>query len=264
MSSNIKKILIIGGTSGIGEAFVERFHARGKKVITTGRRSDRLSTLAKSHPGLETITWDITDLSSIPSTVQSVLKAHPDLDTVFINAGIMRHSNFLAPTSTDESVSEISTNFTAVVLLTRAFMPHLVELARAKRHAALVATSSGLAFTPAPLFPVYCATKAAVHSFLVSIREQIAAHEDTNVYKHLSVCEVIPPMVGTDLLDMESSVKPMPLDEYISDALGKLDAGEEGGSGKLTREVGTGSAEMRLNAWRGAIGPILEKFGFKE
>lgn len=267
MSANINKILIIGGTSGIGEAFVQRFYARGKKVIVTGRRSDRLAALSEKLPGISTITWDITDLSSIPSTAQKVLRDHQDLDTVFINAGISRAPNLLdsSSTSDNEIITEITTNFTAVVLLTRAFMPHLVERAASQHHAALIATSSGLAFSPAPIAAVYCATKAAVHSFLVSVRQQVAKHADPNIYKFLSVCEVIPPFVDTDLLGKKDSgapVKPMPLADYMDDALGKLDVAEEGG--KLMKEVGTGSAEMRLNAWRGAIGPILGKFGFTE
>lgn len=265
MTANINTILIIGGTSGIGEAFAQSFHARGKKVIITGRRTDRLAALSKTLPGIDTVTWDITDIASIHSTAQKVLEGHPNLDTIFINAGISRQPNLLDPTSTsdDELTTEITTNFTSVVLLTRAFMPYLVERAASQHHAALIATSSGLAFSPAPFGPVYCATKAAVHSFLISIRQQVAKYPDPNVHKFLSICALVPPFVATELLDMSKAPgKPMPLAEYMDDALGKLDVAEEGG--KLRKEVATGSAEMRLDAWRSAIGPILEKFGFEE
>lgn len=131
MSTNINKILIIGGTSGIGEAFVQRFHARGKKIVVAGRRSERLSALSTSLPGIDTVKWDITDLPSIPNTVQKILKDHPDLDTVFINAGVQRQQNLLDHNSTtdDELTTEITTNFTSVVLLTHAFLPHLAKRA---------------------------------------------------------------------------------------------------------------------------------------
>lgn len=55
MTADITKILIIGATSGLGEAFARRFHSLGKKVIITGRRQDRLSELQKELSGLETI-----------------------------------------------------------------------------------------------------------------------------------------------------------------------------------------------------------------
>jgi short-subunit dehydrogenase involved in D-alanine esterification of teichoic acids len=54
MGSRINTILIIGGTSGIGEAFARRFHQDGKKVIITGRREERLSALQSELPGLGT------------------------------------------------------------------------------------------------------------------------------------------------------------------------------------------------------------------
>lgn len=268
MTANISKILIIGGTSGIGEAFARRFHAKDKKVIITGRRTDRLEALSASLPGTETLTWDVTDLSSIPKISQKVLKDHSDLDTIFLNAGVSRTANLTDPSSTDdgELINEITTNFTSVVLLTRALLPHLVERAASGNHAALIVTSSGLGFSPAPASPIYCATKAAIHSFLVSVRQQVAAHAELNVYRHLSICEIVPPFVDTELLGEDDKkktpVQPMPLEDYMNDAMGKMDVGEV--SGKLKPEIGTGSAEMRLNAWRGAIGPILEKFGFKE
>lgn len=54
MSDKFDTILIVGGTSGIGEGIARRFHALGKTVIVTGRRQDRLDALEKELPGLST------------------------------------------------------------------------------------------------------------------------------------------------------------------------------------------------------------------
>lgn len=53
MSERIKTVLIIGGTSGIGEAFARRFHSLGKKVIVKGRNQEKLKTLSQDLSGLE-------------------------------------------------------------------------------------------------------------------------------------------------------------------------------------------------------------------
>ncbi len=67
----INTILIIGATSGIGEASARRFYALGKKVIGAGRREDRLAML-RELPGLETYTMDNSDLVALPGHVAAI------------------------------------------------------------------------------------------------------------------------------------------------------------------------------------------------
>ncbi len=83
---------------------------------------------------------------------------------------------------------EIETNLVAPIHLSAYFAPLLLK----KKEAAIINVSSGLGFVPIASMPVYCATKAAVHSFTVSLRYQL---RDTSI----KVFEIVPPAVDTEL-----------------------------------------------------------------
>ncbi len=87
-----------------------------------------------------------------------------------------------------EGEDEIAINFAAPVCLSTLFIPWLKN----QKEAAIVNVSSGLGFVPMALMPIYCATKAALHSFTMSLRRQL---RDTSI----KVFELIPPMVDTEL-----------------------------------------------------------------
>ena len=251
MTSSMSTILIFGGTGGIGESFARSFHKMGKKVIITGRRSARLAELAKEMPGLETYTMDNSDLATLPGHVKTLLSKYPDIDTVWVNSGIQYQGSLkaLENFSDDKITGEINTNLTAPIILARHFLPHLLSL---KRQGTFMITSSGLAFVPSGSFPVYCSTKAAVHSFVVGLRQTL---KDTNV----NVIEIAPPYVRTDLdaaNRLDKVLTPMELDDYTEQTLEILEkpAGE-------IKEVAVGSAAMRAEAWRKAFDPILQAGG---
>jgi len=128
---------------------------------------------------------------------------------------------------------EIDTNVYGVVRVASAFLPQLQK----RTEAWLVNTSSGLAFVPMAVFPVYCATKAFVHSFSMSLRQQLRA---TNV----KVVELAPPYVATELdrehKDRASAHEAMPLDEYIAAAMKELESGAD--------EAAVGFAKMGRDA----------------
>ncbi|KAL9619922.1 MAG: hypothetical protein Q9160_005479 [Pyrenula sp. 1 TL-2023] len=264
MTSRIQAILLIGGTSGLGEALARRFHALGKTVIVTGRRADRLSALRASLPGLETHEWDISDFTTHDRVTSTILAAHPRLDTVLLMSGIQKQFSFLDPsTSTPESIDlEIRTNVTAPALLTRLFLPHLSSL---DIPAHLLLVSSGLAYIPMGLYPVYCATKAAIHSLAVAVRQQVSQSPNAS---NVNVVEIAPPYVDTGLdaehrgrvVEMtggeDKAVKPTPLKEYIDHTMGQLEGMDKG-----TRELGMGFSQMGVDAWRGSLGKAMKGIG---
>ncbi len=121
-----------------------------------------------------------------------IIKSHPTLDCVVLNAGIQRGLDFTRPGDIDLALvrKEIDTNYTSYVALTAAFLPHLQ--ARAPAASAVVAVSSGLGLVPLPRCANYCATKAALHALMWSLRAQLAADDAS---RHVKVIEIVPPAV---------------------------------------------------------------------
>lgn len=211
-------ILITGGGSGIGRALAEALHARGNKVIVAGRRVGALAEVADANPGMATATLDVADADDIARFAREVVAAHPDLNAVIHNAGIMQIEALAVPGS-DLEVAEatIATNLLGPLRLNAGLLPHLLT-----RPKAVVATvSSGLAFVPLTATPTYSATKAAIHSWSQSLRHQLRG---TNV----EVIEIAPPAVATDLMPGHAqNPNSMPLADYIAETMVQLEAGAE-------------------------------------
>jgi len=211
-------IFITGGGSGIGKGLAEAFHKLGNQVIITGRREQALMKTCGAYPGMRYYVLDVTDLKSIRSVAEKAIVDFPKLNCVFNNAGVQKYVDFSAGQKIDDAamVAELNTNVLGLIRVSDGFLPHL----RKQDHATLVNVSSGLAFVPLARFPVYCATKAAVHSFSVSLRQQL---KDSSV----KVLELIPPYVDTDLggrakTRPSGSPVPMPLDEFIAETMQEL------------------------------------------
>ncbi len=209
-------ILITGGGSGIGGGLAKAFHGLGNHVIVAGRRREVLE-----KTGLEFVMLDTRDRSAIELAASSVTSRFPELNVVINNAGVQRRHDFSGSVDEAAIAEEIETNIFGVLGMTAAFLPHL----KSKPSAALINISSGLAFVPMARYPVYCATKAFVHSFTVSLRHQL---RDSSV----RVIEVAPPWVATDLGGPSTFVPepgrgPMPLDAFISAAMEDLASDRE-------------------------------------
>lgn len=104
------------------------------------------------------------------------------------NAGMQRAIELADGLSAlEDGGNEIRCHFERPVYLTARRLPHL----RRQPAASVVNVGSGLGFVPAAAMPVYCAAKAALHAFSVSLRHQLAP-------QGIAVVEVIPPMVDTE------------------------------------------------------------------
>ncbi|MGD1118831.1 MAG: SDR family oxidoreductase [Dehalococcoidales bacterium] len=188
---NIKgnTILITGGATGIGYALAEALVKAGNKVIICGRRQARLKEAKANLPGLETRVCDITSEKERASLFNWIKENFKSTNILINNAGIQRMVNLKEGTKGRfNGKDEIATNLYALIRLSEYFTPLLLK----QKEAAIVNVSSGLGFIPIAAMPVYCATKAAVHSFTVSMRHQL---KDTPI----KVFEIIPPAVQTEL-----------------------------------------------------------------
>lgn len=223
MKTTGNTMLITGGGSGIGRGLAEAFHKLGNKVIIAGRRSHVLRTTADANKGMEWIELDTSDASSIDQTVPVVLERFPELNVLINNAGVQRVLDFAADdVDLQEANREIDTNVRGVVHMTTAFLRHLKSVPES----VIVNVTSGLAFVPMARFPVYCATKAFVHSFTMSLRLQLKG-------SHVRVIELAPPWVKTDLdashpeRKVHEGMSPMPLEDFIKAAMQDLASDEE-------------------------------------
>jgi len=201
-------ILITGGGSGIGLALAREFHQRGNTVIIAGRRQSALEAATAANPGMKSIVLDTADPVSIAAAVQTLTAAYPTLNAVINNAGIMRPEDLQMGKVADAEAT-VATNLLGPIRLTAALIPHFLE----RPSATILNVTSGLAFVPLAMTPTYCATKAALHSYTMSLRYQL---RNTPI----RVLEIAPPWVATELMGaVPDDPRAMPLDAFIVETM---------------------------------------------
>jgi uncharacterized oxidoreductase len=176
-------VLITGGTSGIGLALAKQFLQAGNAVIVTGTNAEKAETVKYQLPS---VTVDIADMRD-RKAVENLVFKYPDVNILINNAGVQYNYDFADPAIAVEQIAdELDINLLSLLHLTKLFLPQLL------RHstAAIINVSSGLGIVPKQSAPVYCASKAALHSFSKTLRWQLEA---TSV----RVFEIIPPIVDT-------------------------------------------------------------------
>jgi uncharacterized oxidoreductase len=238
MNLSHNTILLTGGATGIGLALAQRFAQAGSQVIICGRRADKLQEAQQQVPGLHYYECDLAQAASRAELASQVVADFPALNVLLNNAGIQNRFQ-LADLPADlaaweQQRQEIAINLEAPIHLAALLLPHL----RQQREPAIINVSSGLAFAPMAAAPIYSATKAALHSFTMSLRRQLA---DTGV----RVLEIVPPGVNTDLGGPGLHTWAVPVNEFADSIVARLAAGEE--------EVGFGTSEKIRLASRAEI-----------
>jgi len=181
-------VLVTGGGTGIGLAVTEQLIHSENQVIICGRREEPLLAAKERFPSLHIRRCNVSDPDARQDLVDWITAEFP-LNILVNNAGIQRKVDFREGLrDMDQADEEVAINLIAPIHLSALLIPHL----RKQPQAAIVNVSSGLAFTPLAAVPVYCATKAAMHSLSLTMRHQLRG---TSV----RVFEVAPPMVATGL-----------------------------------------------------------------
>jgi uncharacterized oxidoreductase len=208
MKNSGNTILITGGGSGIGEALAHRFHDAGNVVVIAGRRQDALDAAAAGRPNIHTVTLDVESAEGVADFAARVLASFPALNVLINNAGIMRFEALDHARDLSDAEATITTNLLGPIRLTNALIDHLV----AQPDAAIVNVTSGLAFVPLVDTPTYNATKAAIHSYTVAMRDALNGK--------VEVIELAPPAVQTGLTPgQESREGYQPLDEFADEVM---------------------------------------------
>ena len=225
-------IFITGGGSGIGRGLAEALHTLGNQVIISGRRKGHLEATTKANPGMKSVELNVEDPASIASVAKRLIADFPKLNVLVNNAGVMQIDDASGAIDDTLLTSTITTNLLGPIRLTSALIEHLKK----QKKAAVIYNTSVLGYVPLALAAVYSSTKAAMHSYTLSQRYKLRG---TSV----SVLEIAPPWVQTDLLNSNEEPRAMPLKEFIDETI---------------KVLGTNAEEIlveRAKALRNNVGP---------
>jgi uncharacterized oxidoreductase len=184
-------ILITGGSSGIGLELARQLMSLGNTVIITGRDQTKLDQAAQNLPGIHTIQSDVSRPEAIEALFEKVTRQFPQLNFLINNAGEMRrldlHDKSLDVYDIDR---EIVINLSGPVRMVQQFLQWLGT----KQNATILNVTSGIAFVPFPLSPIYSATKSGLRAYTRALRVQVKKD-------NIKVFELVAPAAHTPLHD---------------------------------------------------------------
>jgi uncharacterized oxidoreductase len=208
-------VLVTGGATGIGFGIAGLFAGAGSVVIISGRRREALDQAKKSLPHLVTLPCDLSRSEERERLAALLTEKYPALDVLVNNAGIQQRMDVHGTDFWARTRDELAINLEAPLHLSHLLIPLLSR----NKGSCIINVSSGLAFVPMARTPIYCATKAAIHSFTQSLRVQVKKDG-------IEVIEIIPPAVATDLGGVGLHAKDTPVAEFIAAVREQLAAGK--------------------------------------
>jgi 3-hydroxy acid dehydrogenase / malonic semialdehyde reductase len=180
-------VFVTGASVGFGAATARRFAKEGHRVVVTGRRRERLETLAAElgRDKILPLVFDVRDRQAVERAIQNLPAAFADIDVLVNNAGLALGLEPAQKASLDDWEAMIDTNVKGLVYVTRAALPGMVERDRGL----IVNLGSTAARYPYPGGNVYGATKAFVHQFSLNLRADLLG-------TRVRVTDIQPGLVG--------------------------------------------------------------------
>ena len=212
MKLSRNKILVTGGATGIGLGLTKRFIGEDNTVIICGRRQSALKEAADKLPSVITRTCDLSIADEREGLFHWIEKEHSDLNVLINNAGIQQWMSIDDNNFFQRAKDEITINIEAPLHLTSLFL-NLQSLNT------IINVTSGLAFSPLSKVPVYCGSKAFLHSFSLSLRHMLRS-------KNIEVIELIPPALNTDLGGKGIHDQFPPIEDFIEATFEQLKEGK--------------------------------------
>ncbi len=207
-----RTVLITGGSSGIGLALAEKLAAQDNQVIICGRDQNKLELAQSQVPDLEIVQCDITEENDLRQLVSFLAARYPSIDLLVNNAGIQQELDLTSGSITNEVITdEINTNMTGQIIITLRLYPLLT----ANQDASIVFLGSALGLVPKYDVPIYSAAKAGLHSFVNSLREQVARDG-------VQVVEVFPDVIETPMTQHRINEAKMSADNFAENVIKHL------------------------------------------
>lgn len=211
-------ILITGAGTGIGLEAAKLFDQRGNKVIMVARNAERLADEAAKLQHATPYACDISVPDQVAALVDYVRQEHPDLDVLFLNAGVTHgYQLFSDLDPIAPATEEVEVNYLSALRLTHALEP----LLRDQQEPAMIITTSGVAFVPDVGNPTYSATKAALHSLCQTMRYVLG-----RTGSGIKVFEVMAPLTDSPFSQHVVSDQKMPPREVAKAVLDGLEQDE--------------------------------------
>lgn len=166
-----KKVLITGGSAGIGKAIVKELVRHGvKDIAVVGRKKEHLEALKAELKSINIliIQANVAEVEDLNRVVATITKEWGSLDILVNSAGVVS-AGLLTEQSDEDIIGQININLTGLVLLTK----KLTSLLQKSNEGAIVNISSGYGYIAMPFYSVYAATKAAVGQFSDAMRREL-------------------------------------------------------------------------------------------